>query len=230
MDDSFKIRDLPASARPRERLQELGAGKLSDIELLAVIIGKGVKGEPVLRVAEQLLNKFKDLRTIANASVEELSKFKGIGLAKATQIKAGLELGRRVDRQSALRMEKPLVKKPSDIQALLQGELRDKDKECFVLIMLDTRSRLIKYKEISAGSLDASIVHPREVFKEAISASAASVILAHNHPSGNPEASDDDIRLTKRLIEAGKIIDINVLDHIIIGAKEPFSMKGNKLI
>ena len=230
MEESFKIRDLPASARPRERLQELGAGKLSDIELLAVIIGKGVKGEPVLRVAEQLLNKFKDLRSIANASVEELSKLKGIGLAKATQIKAGLELGIRVSKQSALRMEKPIIKKPSDVQALLQGELRDKEKECFVLVMLDTRSRLIKYKEISAGSLDASIVHPREVFKEAISASAASVILAHNHPSGNPEPSDDDIRLTKRLIEAGKIIDINVLDHIIIGAGEPFSMKGNKLI
>ncbi|MEK7309541.1 MAG: DNA repair protein RadC [Planctomycetota bacterium] len=230
MEESFKIRDLPASARPRERLQELGAGKLSDIELLAVIIGKGVKGEPVLRVAEQLLNKFKDLRAIANASVEELSKLKGIGLAKATQIKAGLELGIRVSKQSALRMEKPIIKKPSDVQALLQGELRDKEKECFVLVMLDTRSRLIKYKEISAGSLDASIVHPREVFKEAISASAASVILAHNHPSGNPEPSDDDIRLTKRLIEAGKIIDINVLDHIIIGAGEPFSMKGNKLI
>ena len=230
MDDSFKIRDLPASARPRERLRELGAVKLSDIELLAVIIGKGVKGEPVLRVAERLLKEFGSLRDIANASVEQLYKFKGIGLAKATQIKAGLELGIRVSKQSALRMEKPCIKKPADVQALLQGELRDKDKECFVLVMLDTRSRLIKYKEISAGSLDASIVHPREVFKEAISASAASVILAHNHPSGNPEASDDDIRLTKRLIEAGKIIDINVLDHIIIGAGEPFSMKGNKLI
>ena len=141
-----------------------------------------------------------------------------------------MELGIRVGKQSALRMEKPIIKKPSDVQALLHGELRDKEKECFVLVMLDTRSRLIKHKEISAGSLDASIVHPREVFKEAISASAASVILAHNHPSGNPEPSDDDIRLTKRLIEVGKIIDINVLDHIIIGAKEPFSMKGNKLI
>lgn len=230
MDESFKIRELPASARPRERLQEMGAGKLSDTELLAVIIGKGVKGENVLRMAERLLKEFGSLRDIANASVEQLSKFKGIGLAKATQIKAGLELGRRVDKQSALRMEKPLIKKPADIQALLQGELRDKNKECFILVMLDTRSRLIKCAEVSSGSLDASVVHPREVFKEAISASAASVILAHNHPSGNPEPSDDDIRLTKRLIEAGKIIDINVLDHIIIGAKEPFSMKGNKLI
>lgn len=231
MKKSFKIRDWPSSARPRERLQELGSGALSDIELLAVIMGRGIKGENVLDIARNLLNEFRCLKDIANASVEELTKIKGIGLAKASQIKAGLELGVRVGKQSILGTDRPRILNFTDVVDLLGGKLRNLKKESFILLALDTRSRLIKEIEVSRGSLNASIVHPREVFKDAITASAASVILAHNHPSGDHAPSDDDIKLTKRLIEIGKLVDIEVLDHIIIGSyKEPFSMKAHKLI
>lgn len=231
MKKSFKIRDWPLSARPRERLQELGSGALSDIELLAVIMGRGIKGENVLDIARNLLNEFRCLKDIANASVEELLKINGIGLAKATQIKAGLELGIRVNKQSILGTDRPRILGFTDVANLLGGKLRNMKKESFILLALDTRSHLIKEIEVSRGSLNASIVHPREVFKDAILASAASVILVHNHPSGDHAPSDDDVKLTKRLIEVGKLVDIEVLDHIIIGGEEePYSMKRNKLI
>jgi DNA repair protein RadC len=231
MKKSFRIRDWPLSARPRERLQELGSGALSDIELLAVIMGRGVKGGNVLDIAQDLLDKFRCLKDIANASVEELCEIRGIGLAKATQIKAGLELGIRVGKQSILGTDRPRILHATDVVNLLGGKLRNMKKESFILLALDTRSHLIKEIEVSRGSLNASIVHPREVFKDAISASAASVILVHNHPSGDSNPSDDDIKLTKRLVEVGKLVDIEVLDHIIIGGEtEPYSMKRNKLI
>lgn len=229
MKKSFTIRDWPVSARPRERLQQHGAEYLSDIELLAVIMGRGVKDEPVMAIAERLINEFGNLKTIANASVEELSHIKGIGLAKATQIKAALELGRRIDRQFETKGQ-PVIKTPEDVEKLLKGKLRDKKKEYFTLIMLDSRNHLIRDINISVGSLNASIVHPREVFKEAISASAAAVIFVHNHPSGDPSPSADDIKLTKRLIEVGKLVDIDVLDHIIIGEEKCLSLKEMKII
>jgi len=229
MGKQFTIRDWPASARPRERLQQHGAEHLSDIELLAVIMGRGVKGEPILTIAERLLKEFGNLLAIANASVEELSKIKGIGLAKATQIKAALELGRRADDPKTIK-ERPVIKTPADVERLLRTKLKDKKKEYFTLIMLDSRNHLIRDADISIGSLNASIVHPREVFKEAISASAAAVIFAHNHPSGDPTPSDDDIKLTRRLMEAGRIVDIDVLDHIIIGDNKCLSLKESKLI
>lgn len=229
MKKSFTIRDWPASARPRERLQQHGAEHLSDIELLAVIMGRGVKGEPVMIIAERLLKQFGSLKAIANASVEELSHIKGIGLAKATQIKAALELGRRADNPLNTQIQ-PVIKTPEDVEKLLKGKLRDKKKEYFTLIMLDSRNHLIKDNDISVGSLNASIVHPREVFKEAISASAAAVIFVHNHPSGDPTPSADDIKLTKRLIEVGKLVDIEVLDHVIIGEEKCLSMKEQRLI
>jgi len=229
MKKSFRIRDWPVSARPRERLQQHGAEHLSDIELLAVIMGRGVKGEPVMTIAERLLNQYGNLKVIANASVEELSQTKGIGLAKATQIKSALELGRRADNPLNIKVQ-PIIKTPEDVEKLLKDKLRDKKKEYFTLIMLDSRNHLIRDIDISVGSLNASIVHPREVFKEAISASAAAVIFAHNHPSGDPSPSTDDIKLTTRLVEVGKLVDIEVLDHIIIGEKECLSMKEEKLI
>jgi len=178
--------------------------------------------------AQRLLSQFGNLKGIAGASVEELSQIKGIGVAKASQIKAAFELANRLEGYSEAG-DKPVIKTPDDVASLVKGRLKGKKKEHFLALLLDTRNQLIKVAEISVGSLDTSIVHPREVFKEAISASAASVIFVHNHPSGDPEASEDDIKLTKRLAQAGEIMGIDVLDHIIITDKESLSLKREGL-
>jgi len=225
---SFTIHDLPVSERPRERLQKFGVEALSAQEILALILGRGISGESVMVTAQRLLSQFGNLKGIANASVEELSQTKGIGLAKASQIKAAFELANRLEGYSEVG-EKPIVKTPEDVVGLVKGRLSGKKKEHFLALLLDTRNQLIKVSEISVGSLDASIVHPREVFKEAISASAASVIFTHNHPSGDPEASEDDIKLTKQLAQAGEIVGIDVLDHIIVCDKKYLSLKREGL-
>ena len=225
---SFTIHDLPISERPRERLQKFGIEALSAQEILALILGRGVAGESVMVTAQRLLSRFGSLKGIAGASVEELSQVKGIGVAKGSQIKAAFELANRVEGYSEAG-NKPLVKTPEDVVGLVRGRLKGKKKEHFLALLLDTRNQLIKVAEISVGSLDSSLVHPREVFKEAISATAASVIFVHNHPSGDPTASEDDIKLTKRLAEAGEIVGIDVLDHIIISDKNYLSLKREGL-
>jgi len=222
------IHDLPVSERPRERLQKLGVESLSAQELLALILGRGIAGESVMVTAQRLFSQFGNLKGIANASVEELSQVRGIGIAKASQIKASFELANRLEGCVEV-ANKPVIKSPEEVVSQVKGRLKGKKKEYFLALLLDTRNHLIRIAEISVGSLDASIVHPREVFKEAMSASAAAVIFVHNHPSGDPTASEDDIKLTKRLLEAGEIVGIDVLDHVIVGDKDYLSLKRNGL-
>jgi DNA repair protein RadC len=227
--NAMTIHDMPVADRPRERLQRLGVEALSAQEILAVILGRGIAGESVMVTAQRLLRQFGSLRVIAGASLEELSGVRGIGIAKAAQIKAAVELGARADGRGEASTKSPL-KSPEDIADLVRNRLKNKKKEYFLAVLLDTKNHLIRVAEISIGSLDSSIVHPREVFKEAISASAAAVIFVHNHPSGDTAPSDDDIQLTRRLFEVGEIVGIEVLDHIIIADSAFLSMKREGLI
>lgn len=226
---SFTIRDLPATERPRERMRKLGPEAMSVQEILALVMGRGISGESIMVTAQRLLDKFKTVENLSNASVEELCHVRGVGVAKACQIKAAFELANRLSPSSSSR-EKLTIKTPEDAYLELKGRSRGQKKECFWAILLDTRNRVIKSEEISVGTLDTSLVHPRELFKEAISASSASIIVAHNHPSGNPEASQEDIKLSRRLIETGRLIGIEVIDHIIIGDGKYISMKREGLI
>jgi len=228
MKDSFTVHDLPVGERPRERLFKLGSEAISAQEILALILGRGIKGESVMMTSQKLLSRFGSLKGVADASIEELTQTRGIGPAKAAQIKAALELSRRLEADFDEK-PKPVIKSPGDMAALMRSKLKGKKKEHFWVLCLDTRNRLIGDKQVSIGSLDTSIVHPREVFKEAVSSSAASVIFVHNHPSGDPEPSKEDIELTKRLVKAGEIIGIDVLDHIIVCDKSYLSLKAKNL-
>jgi len=227
--DSFTVHDLPLSERPRERLSKLGSEALSSQEILALILGRGIKGESVIVTAQKLLSKFGNLKNLASASMEELTQIKGIGPAKAAQIKATFELSKRLENSSS-EGSKITVKSPEDAIKAAGSQIKGKKKEHFLVLCLDTRNHLINTHKVSIGSLDCSIVHPREVFKEAISSCAASVIFVHNHPSGDPTPSEDDIKLTKRLVEAGEILGIEVLDHIVICDRDHLSMKAKNLL
>lgn len=225
---SFTIHDLPKPERPRERLKKLGPEALSAQELLALVIGRGIPQKSVMNIAQELLAKFGNIKAISEATLEELSQIKGIGLAKAAQIKACFELGKRQELE--LEIEDIDIKNPQSVVKSLQAKIKDKAKEHFKLILLNTRNKIIGISTVSIGTLDSSLVYPREVFKEAIAHNAYSVILAHNHPSGDPEPSEDDMTITSRLIEAGKILGIEVTDHVIISKNGFFSFKEKGLI
>lgn len=227
MTKSFTIHDLPVEERPRERLVKFGEQSLSAQELLQILLGRGVAGESVVITAQKLLSQFGSLQKLAEASIEELSSVKGIGLAKSAQIKAAFEIGRRLSTQSLPYKSKELTD-PKKVYQLIKSKLKDYHKEHFYIIVLNSRNYSVA--EVSVGSLDASIVHPREVFAEAIKNKASSVIFVHNHPSGDSEPSESDLDTTKQLIEAGKILDIEVVDHIIVTKNNYFSFKEGMLI
>ena len=228
MPATLTVRDLPVSERPRERLTHLGADALSEQELLACLLGRGISGESVLESARRLLAAFGSLRAIGEASVEQLSSVHGIGPAKAVQLKAAAEFARRTSALS--RQIRPRIDSVDAAAELLRPRLAGKAKEHFLAVLLDNRHQLIRVSEIAIGSLSATLVHPREVFKEAIAASAAAVIIAHNHPSGDPEPSADDVALTRRLIEAGTLLGIEVLDHLIIAGGGVVSLRAAGVI
>jgi len=227
MGKSFTIHDLPKEERPRERLVKFGEQALSAQELLQLILGRGVAGESVAVTAQKLLSQFGSLQKLAEANIEELSSIKGIGLAKAAQIKAVFEISRRFSNHTPSYKSKELTDSKKVYQ-LIKSKLTDYHKEHFYIIILNSRNWSVA--EISIGSLNASIVHPREAFAEAIKNKAASVIFVHNHPSGDPEPSESDLEITKRLVKAGKILGIEVVDHIIVAKNSFMSFKEKKLI
>ena len=222
------IRDMPEEERPRERLAKLGPEALANAELLAILLRTGTAKESAIGLANRLLSKFEGLRGIAGATVEELSEVPGLGLAKAAQLKAAFELGKRLAASSD--DDKPTIRCPADAANLVMEQLRYQDREHLVALFLDIRNRVIGQKTVSVGSLHANIVHPREVFKDAIARSAAAIIVAHNHPSGDPSPSEEDCNVTARLKEAGSLIGIQLLDHIIIGAGKFLSLKERGLL
>ena len=201
-------------------------------ELLALILRTGIKGKSVIALSQDLITQFGNIKNIADATVAEISNLPGMGLSKATQLKAACELGKRLN-NSEEDPQQETIRNAEDVFNYIKNRLSGKKKEHFLTISLNTRNkinRVLDVDMVSMGSLDSSIVHPREAFREAISAHASSVIFAHNHPSGNPEPSEDDIKLTKRLIEVGEIVGIEVLDHVIITDNSYVSMKAVNLI
>jgi DNA repair protein RadC len=225
------IKDMPKNMRPREKLLEHGETNLNEHELLAIILGNGTRDTSALELANQLLETHQGLRHLQEASLEELKQAKGIGPAKAAGIKATFEIARRVAMDVKNRI---LIKSPEDVQQIATQSLgplmRDYDREHFMVLYLDRKGGLIVQENVSVGGLHSSIVHPREVFKTAVKRSAASIILAHNHPSGDPAPSREDIDITRRLIEAGQIVGIEIIDHVIIGDNRYCSFKDKGLI
>ncbi|AXN41657.1 DNA repair protein RadC [Peribacillus butanolivorans] len=219
----MQMRDYPKEEMPRERFLQDGPQSLSNQELLALLLRTGTKEESVLQLSSRLIKSFEGLRLLKEASVEEMTGIKGIGEAKAIQILASVELGRRIQKLND--PDRYVIRSPEDGANYCMEEMRFLTQEHFVCLYLNTKNQVLHKTTVFIGSLNASIVHPREVFKEAFRRSAASIICLHNHPSGDPSPSREDIEVTKRLVECGKIIGIEVLDHIIIGEHKYVSLK-----
>jgi len=215
MSNSLRLKDQPASERPRERLAERGPDALSHAELIAILLRTGLKGTNVVEVGRQLLQKFGNLNALAGASLEDLRSVKGIGRDKAVTLLAAFALAKRM--AAELHGEAPLLDTPERVAGYLREEMRHFQKEQFVVLLLNTRRRLVKRDHLSQGTLDTILVHARDVFRSAIAANAAAIILAHNHPSGDPAPSEADIKVTRDLIRAGQLLKIELLDHVILG-------------
>lgn len=221
------IRDMALAERPRERFLQVGAQALSTSELIALILRTGAAGENVVRLAERLLAHFNDLTGLARASVAELTAVKGIGPAKAIEVKAALEIGRRL--MATAPQERLRVSSPSDAANLLMSEMALLEQEHLRVILLDTRNRVLNMPTIYIGSLNTSVIRIGELFKPAIKENAAAIIVAHNHPSGNPAPSPEDISVTRQIVQAGALLSIDVLDHIVIGHNQFVSLKERGL-
>jgi len=219
MSHVLRIKDQPASERPRERLAAKGPGALTDAELIAILLRTGLRGANAVEIGSQLLRKFGSLQALARASVDELRKVKGIGCDKAVTLLAAFTLARKMAEE--LQRESPVLDNPEAVVTLLKAQNLIKEVETLQVLLLNTRRRLIRVEEITDGTLDTLLVHAREVFRQAISANASAIVLAHNHPSGDPTPSDADIKVTRDLIRAGQLLKIDVLDHLIIGRSTP---------
>lgn len=224
---SFRITDLAEDERPRERLAEAGAAALSKAELLAILLRVGLPGENSVQLAQRILDELGGLSGIQRASVSEMCSIHGLGPAKAAQIKAAIELGSRLVREQL--EERGAISSPAEAAQLLQLEMQGLPQENLVVLNLDTRNRLLSKETVYKGSLNLSLVRVGELFRSAIQKNAASIILAHNHPSGDPTPSPEDIALTRSVIQAGKLLDIELLDHIVIGNARYVSIKEKGL-
>ncbi len=222
-----RIHDLPEEERPRERLVRNGPESLSNAELLAIILRTGSRAENVVSMSSRILSEY-SIKQLSLANIKRLMQIHGIGEAKASQISAVFELARRLE--TFVEEPKRKVRSPKDVYTLMYPKMREQKKERFITLYLDTKNQILKEETVSIGSLNASIVHPREVFKSALLESSASVIMIHNHPSGDPSPSREDILVTEKLVEGGKLLGIDVLDHIIIGDGKYVSLKDEGFV
>lgn len=225
----MKVKELPIDDRPREKLSLRGVQSLTDTELVAILLRTGTKGKSVIQVAQDLIQKVGGLNNLTSQTSEAIQKQLGIGKDKAATLIAAFEISRRVDTQKKLFSIKKITS-PSDIAEIFIPLLRDKVKEEFYVVCLNSANKIIRTELISVGNLNSSVVHPREVFKVAVENNSANIILLHNHPSGNSEPSAEDISLTRKMVEAGKIMDIQVFDHIIIAGNKFASLVEKRII
>lgn len=227
-ESSYKISRWPKKERPREKLLQQGPQALTEAELLGILLGKGTRRKTAIDLARELLDEYESLQKLFSRSPSELMKVKGIGSAKAAVLFAAFELVRRLQSQRGI--PNPSFKRSSEVANHYLPLMRDLRKEVFRVLLLNRANRLIKEVTISEGTLDASIVHPRDVFREAIIETAAGIILIHNHPSGNPSPSEEDLRITQQLVESGRLLGIKVYDHIILAGESYRSLADEGLI
>jgi len=223
LEPKMMIRDVHIADRPRERLVRQGAASLSNQELIAILLRTGTKDESVLVLANRILSSFDKIQDLKDVTIEELMTVKGVGNAKAVQILAAAEIGKRLYRKHS--EGRYTIRSPEDAAAYLMTDMTSLTQEHFVVLFLNVKNEVLHKQTIFIGSLNSSIVHPRDIFREAVKRSAASIICAHNHPSGNPSPSPEDIDVTKRLLEAGSLMGIELLDHVIIGDHQFISLK-----
>lgn len=228
--NQWKIKSLPPESRPDEKLESYGAASLSDAELLAIIIRTGFRGYNSVRLAEDILKcgKGKGLIGLCQIGIEELTKVRGVGKVKAIQLKAVAELTRRISKRTA--KESLVMDSPETVARYFMEDLRHRDKECFMMLSLDSKGALISESLISIGTVNASLASPREVFVEAVNNRAVSIILVHNHPSGNPKPSKNDLVVTRQMKDAGELLGIKLIDHIIIGDNSYISLSEEKMM
>ena len=223
------IKNWPKDDRPREKLLKEGEHKLSNTELLAILLRSGVKGQSAIDLARKILQKFKSFRNMSHTDLRDWKEFKGLGQAKIAQIKAAIEIGRRFGEEK-LKDRKPVIKSSKDAAAILSARMRDLKKEIFKIILLNSRNKIIDIFEITEGTVNQANPIIREIFQKALQSFAVSIICVHNHPAGTPNPSQEDIAFTKNLVLSGNILQIKVIDHIIIGGDDYFSFADSKML